>query len=73
MKFEDDIVLVNGSNGRIGDAVMQRLSRRFYNVVGLNRKAPGPPPDWACIPVDIASASEINCDIDACFHLWADG
>ena len=44
MKFEDDIVLVTGSNGRIGDAVMRRLRRRFDNVVGLDRKAPAPPP-----------------------------
>ncbi|MGB4859196.1 MAG: heavy metal-binding domain-containing protein, partial [Dokdonella sp.] len=53
---QDDIVLVTGSNGRIGSAVMQRLRRRFDNVVGLDRKAPGPPPpDCVAIPVDITS------------------
>lgn len=56
MKHQDDIVLVTGSNGRIGSAVMRRLRRRFDNVVGLDRKAPGPPPpDCVAIPVDITS------------------
>lgn len=56
MKYQDDIVLVTGSNGRIGSAVMRRLRRRFDNVVGLDRKAPGPPPpDCVAIPVDITS------------------
>lgn len=56
MKHQDDIVLVTGSNGRIGSAVMRRLRRRFDNVVDLDRKAPGPPPpDCVAIPVDITS------------------
>ncbi len=56
MKHQDDIVLVTGSNGRIGSTVMRRLRRRFDNVVGLDRKAPAPPPpDCVAIPVDITS------------------
>jgi nucleoside-diphosphate-sugar epimerase len=55
-KHEDDIVLVTGSNGRIGDAVMRRLRQQFDNVVGLDRTAPTPPPpDCTYIPVDVTS------------------
>ncbi len=61
MKFKDDIVLVTGSNGRIGDAVMRRLRRRFDNVVGLDRKAPSPPPpDCVSIPVDVSSDESVQ-------------
>lgn len=38
-----NIVLVTGSNGRIGSAVVRRLSGRFSDVVGFDRKAPAPP------------------------------
>jgi nucleoside-diphosphate-sugar epimerase len=61
MKFEDDIVLVTGSNGRIGGAVMRRLRQRFDNVVGLDRKAPAPPPpDCVSIPVDVSSDESVQ-------------
>ena len=40
MKSTRDIVLITGSNGRIGSAVTKRLSERFDNVVGLDREAP---------------------------------
>lgn len=55
MNFNDNIILITGSNGRIGTAVMQRLRERFDNVVGFDRQAPGsPPPDCTRIPVDLA-------------------
>ena len=36
MKPKGDIVLITGANGRIGDAVMQRMRERFDNVVGFD-------------------------------------
>lgn len=55
------IVLITGSNGRIGTAVMQRLRERFDNVVGFDLKAPTPPPPGcAHIPVDIASDESVG-------------
>jgi len=56
MKPQNAIILITGCNGRIGTAVMRRLSARFDNVVGLDRNVPEPPPpDCVRIPVDIAS------------------
>ncbi len=56
MEFKDDIVLITGSNGRIGSAIMEQLSKRFDNVVGFDRNAPAPPPPGCThIPVDIIS------------------
>ncbi len=56
MEFKDAIVLITGSNGRIGTAVMAQLSKRFDNVVGFDRNAPAPPPPGCThIPVDITS------------------
>lgn len=56
MEFKDDIVLITGSNGRIGTAIMEQLSKRFDNVVGFDRNAPAPPPPGCThIPVDITS------------------
>ena len=61
MKFKGDIVLVTGSNGRIGTAVMQWLRKRFDNVVGFDREAATPPPpDCVAIPVDIASDESVR-------------
>ena len=61
MKTERDVVLVTGSNGRIGTAVMQRLTGRFSDVVGFDLKAPTPPPpDCVRIAVDIASDESVR-------------
>ncbi len=61
MKPERKIVLVTGANGRIGSAVMQRLSGRFSDVIGFDRKAPSPPPPGCThIPVDIASDDSVR-------------
>ena len=55
-KTENGIILVTGSNGRIGDAVMKRFAGRFSEVVGFDRKAPNPPPSGCTyIPVEITS------------------
>jgi len=61
MKPERKIVLVTGSNGHIGTAVMRRLTGRFSDVVGFDRKSPSPPPpDCTNIPVDIASEQSVH-------------
>jgi len=61
MKPEKNIVLVTGSNGRIGDAVMRRLTGRFSDVVGFDRKAPTPPPPHCvAIAVDIGSDDSVR-------------
>jgi len=55
------IILITGCNGRIGSAVMQRLTGRFSDVVGFDRNAPTPPPpDCVRIPVDIASDDSVR-------------
>ena len=61
MNQKEDIVLITGSNGRIGTALMQRLRERFDNVVGFDLKAPTePPPECVRIPVDITSDESVQ-------------
>jgi nucleoside-diphosphate-sugar epimerase/uncharacterized membrane protein len=61
MEPEKKIVLITGSNGRIGTAVMERLTGHFSDVVGFDRKAPpSPPPGCTHIPVDIASDDSVR-------------
>ena len=61
MESEKKIVLVTGSSGRIGDAVMRRLTGRFSDVVGFDRKATEPPAvDCVYIAVDIASDDSVR-------------
>lgn len=56
IKTESGTVLVTGSNGTIGAALMRRLAGRFESVVGFDRHAPAPPPpDCTYIPVDVTS------------------
>ena len=61
MKPERNIILITGCNGRIGSAVMRRLTGRFSDVVGLDRNAPTPAPsDCVRMPVDIASDDSVR-------------
>jgi nucleoside-diphosphate-sugar epimerase len=61
MKTKGDIVLITGSNGRIGTAAMRRLRQSFDNVVGFDLKAPTPPPpDCVRIAVDITSDESVK-------------
>ena len=56
MKPEGDIVLITGSNGRIGSAVMRELRKTYPNAVGFDMKAEeNPPKGCTRIPVDITS------------------
>lgn len=64
MHPKGDIVLVTGSNGRIGTAVMKRLRERFDNVVGFDQKAPEPPPpECVRIAVDISSDDSVHAGL----------
>ena len=55
------IIIVSGSNGSIGTAVMERFSGRFDDVVGFDRKAPKPPPPGCtAVPVDITSDESVR-------------
>ena len=61
MTRERGLVLVTGSNGRIGRSVMQRLAGQFEEVVGFDRKAPTPPPPGCtAVPVDITSDESVR-------------
>jgi nucleoside-diphosphate-sugar epimerase/uncharacterized membrane protein len=61
VKPDHGIIIVTGSNGRIGDAVMRRLAGRFQDVVGFDRKAPKPPPPGCVyIAVDITSDDSVR-------------
>jgi nucleoside-diphosphate-sugar epimerase len=55
------IVIVTGSNGRIGAAVMRRFAGRFPVVVGFDRKAATPPPPGCVyVPVEITSDDSVR-------------
>jgi nucleoside-diphosphate-sugar epimerase/uncharacterized membrane protein len=55
------IIIVSGSNGLIGDAVMRRLTGRFQDVVGFDREAPKtPPPGCVYVPVEITSDESVQ-------------
>jgi nucleoside-diphosphate-sugar epimerase/uncharacterized membrane protein len=61
MRPDRGIIIVSGSNGRIGDAVMRRLAGRFQDVVGFDRKAPTPPPPGCVyVPVEITSDESVR-------------
>jgi nucleoside-diphosphate-sugar epimerase len=61
MTTDNRIVMVTGSNGSIGDAVMRRFAGRFDHVVGFDRKAPTPPPPGCTyIPIEITSDESVR-------------
>ncbi len=61
MEKEKGVVIVTGSNGRIGDALMRRFAERFDDVVGFDRKAESPPPPGCTyIPVDVTSDESVR-------------
>ena len=58
---EHGIIIVTGSNGSIGQAVMRRFVGRFGEVVGFDRKAPKPPPPGCVyVPVEITSDESVR-------------
>ena len=61
MTSDTGIIIVTGSNGRIGDAVMRRFAGRFDQVVGFDRKSPNPPPPGCVhVPVEITSDESVQ-------------
>jgi nucleoside-diphosphate-sugar epimerase len=59
--WDNRIIVVTGSNGRIGDAVMRRFAGRFDSVVGFDRQAPTPPPPGCVfVPVEITSDESVS-------------
>ena len=60
---EPGIVIVTGSNGRIGEAVMKRLAGRFSAVIGFDRAAPTPQPDCVYVPVEITSDDSVRAGL----------
>lgn len=58
-------IIVTGSNGRIGDAVMRRLAGGSGQVVGFDRKADDPaPPGCVQVPVDVTSDDSVRKGLD---------
>lgn len=60
-KSENGLVLVTGSSGRIGSAVMRRFAGRFGEVVGFDREASElMPPGCTYMPVEITSDESVS-------------
>lgn len=59
MESDPGSIIVTGSNGRIGTAVMRRFVGRFGTVIGFDRKSPNPPPP-GCIQVSVEITSDEN-------------
>ncbi|HVR78880.1 MAG TPA: NAD(P)-dependent oxidoreductase [Acidimicrobiia bacterium] len=61
MTADNGIIIVTGSNGRIGEAVMRRFTGRFDEVVGFDRRADNPPPPGCVgVPVDVTSDQSVR-------------
>ena len=61
MTAGNGIIIVTGSNGSIGTAVMRRFTGHFDAVIGFDRKAPTPPPEGCvAIAVDITSDEAVR-------------
>jgi nucleoside-diphosphate-sugar epimerase len=61
MKSNQGIIIVSGSSGRIGDAVMRRFPGHFEHVVGFDREAPRPAaPGCVYVAVDITSDESVR-------------
>ena len=64
MTADSGFILVTGSDGGIGEAVMRRFIGRFSQVVGFDRKAPGPPPPGCTyMPVEITSDDSVRAGL----------
>jgi nucleoside-diphosphate-sugar epimerase len=60
MQSDNGIIIVTGSNGRIGDAVMRRFAGRYGTVIGTERGAPVPAPECVYVPVEITSDDSVR-------------
>jgi nucleoside-diphosphate-sugar epimerase len=63
MNSSQENVLVTGSSGFIGRRVIERLVKNF-TVIGLDRPgAPHPPPEAACVDVDLRSTQSVQAGL----------
>ena len=60
MTPDSGIIIVTGSKGRIGEAVMRRFAGRFKTVIGTDRAAPEPPPGCVYVPIEITSDDSVR-------------
>ncbi|MBX9625528.1 MAG: NAD(P)-dependent oxidoreductase [Gemmataceae bacterium] len=64
MDREHETVIVTGSSGLIGSAVVRRLGGRF-RIAGLDRDGPPhPPPEAECVCVDLTSDEGVRAALD---------
>lgn len=60
MSASHETVMVTGSSGFIGSAVVERLAKEFV-IVGLDRPgAPHPPPVAECVDIDLSSVESVD-------------
>jgi nucleoside-diphosphate-sugar epimerase len=60
MNRHDDVVIVTGSSGLIGSAVINRVAENF-RIVGFDREGPPhPPPAADCVSVDLISDESVQ-------------
>ncbi len=65
MNRHNDVVVVTGSSGLIGSAVINRLAEHFHNIVGFDREGlPHPPPVAECVCVDLTSDEGVQAGLD---------
>ncbi|HEY8130772.1 MAG TPA: NAD-dependent epimerase/dehydratase family protein [Thermoanaerobaculia bacterium] len=64
MRDAQDVVIVTGSSGFIGSAVIEKFAERF-RLVGFDREiSPHPPPAAECVCIDLTS----DASVEAAFH-----
>jgi nucleoside-diphosphate-sugar epimerase len=64
MNPHNDVIVVTGSSGLIGSAVINRLASHF-RIVGFDREgAPHPPPAAECVCVDLTSETSVQHGLD---------
>jgi nucleoside-diphosphate-sugar epimerase len=60
----DEVILITGSSGLIGSAVIKRLADRF-RLVGFDQGTPPhPPPEAECVNVDLAEPDGVRNGLD---------
>jgi nucleoside-diphosphate-sugar epimerase len=71
MRF-DETVLVTGSSGFLGSALIRRLGHSF-NVVGFDRDGPPyPPPEAECVGVDLTSDESLSRAFERVRYAYGD-
>ena len=64
MSEQRDIVIITGSSGLIGSAVISRLAEQSH-IIGFDREGPpDPPPVAECVPVDLTSDESVKDGLD---------